>query len=131
MAPNWPRFKIFALAALLLGTGFGFTALASTLPFYMISVAIWTIGEIAGSAVGPSLIADLSPPDLRGLYQGVYGSAFGLSFFIGPLVGGWIYEHLGNNALWIACLLLGIVISFGFLLLSRKAKQNNLFSQSS
>ena len=123
MAANWPRFETIAVSTFLLGLGFGFTALASTLPFYMISVAIWTIGEIAGTAVGPTIIADLSPPDLRGLYQGVFGSAWGLAFFFGPLVGGWVYQHIGKNALWIACLILGIILAFCFLLLSKKAKQ--------
>jgi MFS family permease len=129
MAANWPRFETIAVATILLGLGFGYTALASTLPFYMLSVAIWTIGEIAGTAVGPAIIADLSPPDLRGLYQGVFGSAWGLSFFFGPLAGGWVYEHLGKNALWFGCLLLGIVIALGFLLLSRKAKRYELIAQ--
>ena len=122
MATNWPRFETIALSTFLLGLGFGFTALASTLPFYMISVAIWTIGEIAGTAVGPAIIADLSPPDLRGLYQGVFGSAWGLAFFFGPLIGGWVYEYSGKNTLWVACLFLGIVLAFCFLLLGRKAK---------
>jgi MFS family permease len=129
MAANWPRFETIAVATILLGLGFGYTALASTLPFYMLSVAIWTIGEIAGTAVGPAIIADLSPPDSRGLYQGVFGSAWGLSFFFGPLAGGWVYQHLGKNALWFGCLLLGIVIALGFLLLSRKAKRYELIAQ--
>ena len=131
MAANWPRFETIAVSTLLLGLGFGFTALASTLPFYMISVAIWTLGEIAGTAVGPAIIADLSPPDLRGLYQGVFGSAFGLSFFFGPLVGGWVYENLGKNSLWIACLVLGVIVSIGFILLSRKARQEKRSTQTS
>jgi MFS family permease len=122
MAANWPRFETIAVATFLLALGFGFTALASTLPIYMISVAIWTLGEIAGTAVGPTIIADLSWPDLRGLFQGVFGSAWGLAFFFGPLAGGWVFEHLGKNTLWIVCLMLGIVISFGFLLLRGKTK---------
>jgi len=129
MAANWPRFETIALSTFLLGLGFGFTALASTLPFYMVSVAIWTIGEIAGTAVGPAIIADLSPPDLRGLYQGVFGSAWGLAFFFGPLAGGWIFQHLGKNTLWIACLILGIILAFCFLLLSKKAKQAKMSAQ--
>jgi len=129
MAANWPRFETIALSTFLLGLGFGFTALASTLPFYMVSVAIWTIGEIAGTAVGPAIIADLSPPDLRGLYQGVFGSAWGLAFFFGPLAGGWIFQHLGKNTLWIACLILGMILAFCFLLLSKKAKQAKMSAQ--
>ena len=123
MAVNWPRFETVAVAASLLGLGFGFTTLASTLPFYMVSVGIWTLGEIAMTSVAPSVIADLSPPDLRGLYQGVYGAAWGLAFFFGPLAGGWVYERWGKNELWIGCLALGIVVSFGFLSLRKKVKQ--------
>jgi len=125
MAVNWPRFETIAVSTFLLGLGFGFTAFASTLPFYIISVIIWTFGEIVGTAVGPTIIADLSPPDLRGLYQGVFGAAWRLAFFFGPVAGGWAFEHLGKNALWVGCLALGVLVSFGFLLLSGKAKRQN------
>src|SRR5512142_3497525 len=104
MARKWPRFETIAVAALLLGLGFGFTALASTLPLFVLSIAIWTFGEIAGTSVAPTIIADLSPVELRGLYQGVFGAAWGLAYFLGPLAGGWIYQNLGRDALWIGCL---------------------------
>jgi hypothetical protein len=41
-----------AIAALLLGAGFGFTAFAFNLPILVLSVAIWTLGEITITAVG-------------------------------------------------------------------------------
>ncbi len=79
------------------------------------SVGIWTLGEIAASAIAPAIIADLAPVELRGLYQGIFGSAWGLSFFIGPLLGGWIFEHLGANVLWEGCLALGLLLALGYL----------------
>ncbi|NJC94854.1 MAG: MFS transporter [Anaerolineales bacterium] len=123
MAARWPRFETIAISAVLLGLGFGFTALASRLPLFMLSVAIWTLGEIAATAVAPAIIADLSPVALRGLYQGIFGSAWGLAFFIGPLSGGWIYEHLGSNTLWLGCLILGIGLAFAYLGMSKPAKR--------
>jgi MFS family permease len=69
------------------------------------------------------ITADLSSIELRGLYQGIFGAAWGLSFFIGPLAGGWIYEQWGSNALWIGCLILGIVIAFCYLALSAPARR--------
>jgi MFS family permease len=123
MARKWPRFETVAVSAVLLGLGFGFTALASNFPLFALSVAIWTLGEIAGTAVGPTIIADLSPIDLRGLYQGIFGAAWGLSYFAGPLVGGWVYENLGADTLWISCLVTGIVIAFCYLALSAPAKR--------
>jgi len=123
MATHWPRFETIALSAVLLGLGFGFTALANTLPLYMVSVGIWTLGEIAATAVAPAIIADLSPVELRGLYQGIFGSAWGLAFFFGPLTGGWVFEHLGKNVLWFGCLGLGVLLAICYLLMSAPAKQ--------
>ncbi|MFN8387293.1 MAG: MFS transporter [Anaerolineales bacterium] len=40
MAVKWHRFRTMALSATFLGLGFGFTALADTLPLFMLSVAI-------------------------------------------------------------------------------------------
>jgi MFS family permease len=123
MAVRWPRFEAMAASAVLLGLGFGFTALARTYPLFAISVGIWTLGEIAASAVAPAIIADLAPVKLRGLYQGIFGSAWGLAFFIGPLLGGWVYEQLGANLLWGGCLVLGILLAFGFLVLRAPANR--------
>jgi MFS family permease len=123
MAVRWHRFRTMAIAAIFLGFGFGFTALADTLTLFMLSVAIWTLGEIAATSVAPAIIADLSPVELRGVYQGIFGSAWGLAAFLGPLAGGWIYQHLGSDALWSACLFLGIVLVFCYLALAAPAKR--------
>ena len=40
MASKWPRFETVAVASLLLGAGFGFTAIATNLPSFVVSVAI-------------------------------------------------------------------------------------------
>jgi MFS family permease len=123
MAAKWPRFETVAVASLLLGAGFGFTALATSLPLFIVSVAIWTLGEIAATSVSPTIIADLSPVELRGLYQGIFGAAWGLSYFLGPLAGGWIFENWGSTALWVGCLIVGFVIAFCYLALSAPARR--------
>jgi MFS family permease len=121
-ASNWPRFRAMAGAALLLGAGFGLNAFGgSALLFYFLTVAIWTMGEITVSAVAPALIADLSPVESRGLYQGIFGSAWGLSFFVGPILGGWVYERIGSAGLWVGCFLLGCVLAFCFLWMGGRA----------
>ncbi|WKZ48918.1 MAG: MFS transporter [Anaerolineales bacterium] len=123
MAVKWHRFRTIALSAIFLGLGFGFTALADNLILFMLSVAIWTVGEIAATSVAPAIIADLSPVELRGVYQGIFGAAWGLAYFVGPLAGGWIYERLGSDALWLVCLAMGIVLAFGYLALGAPAKR--------
>jgi predicted MFS family arabinose efflux permease len=125
-ASNWPRFRAMAAAALFLGTGFGLNMFAGNLlPFYVLTVAVWTLGEITASAVAPALIADLSPVELRGLYQGIFGSAWGLAFFVGPLLGGWVYEHIGPTALWLGCFMLGGLLALSYLWMEGLAKRRN------
>jgi MFS family permease len=123
MAAKWPRFETVAIAAILLGMGFGLTALATNLPLFALSIAIWTLGEIGMTTVGPTIIADLSPVELRGLYQGIFGAAWGLAFFIGPIAGGWVYENLGSDTLWVGCLIIGLVITFCYYALSIPTKR--------
>ncbi len=123
LAGHWPRFEAMAAAAMFLGLGFGFTAFANTFPLFALSVGIWTLGEIAASAVAPAIIADLAPVELRGLYQGIFGSAWGLAFFIGPLLGGWVYEHLGASVLWTSCLVLGILLVIAYLAMRVPARR--------
>lgn len=108
-------FRLLALAAVFLGSGFGLTGLSAAVPIYVLSVAIWTVGEILGASVAPTIIANLSPPDLRGLYQGVFGAAWGLAGFGGPVLGGWIYQRWGAPALWSGCFGLGLLLAAGYL----------------
>jgi len=122
-APRWPRFGALAIAGLLLGIGFGLPAIVTTFGGYALSVGIWTLGEIIGATVAPSVVADLAPIDKRGLYQGVFGAAWGLAFFTGPVLGGWIYQTRGATALWAACLLAGVMLFVGYLALGRVAQR--------
>ncbi len=115
-AADWPRFRAMMAAVLFLGAGFGLNMFGRPLlPFYILTVAVWTVGEIIASTVAPAIIADLSPMDLRGFYQGIYGSAWGLSFLIGPVLGGWVFEFLGSVSLWFGCFLLGGILALCFL----------------
>jgi MFS family permease len=120
-APRWPRFGALAIASLLLGIGFGLPAVATTFAGYALSVAIWTLGEIGAASVAPAVVADLAPIDKRGLYQGIFGAAWGLSFLTGPVIGGWIYQEQGASVLWGACLAGGALLFAGYLALGRIA----------
>jgi MFS family permease len=123
LAGRWPRFGAMALAGFLIGAGFGLTGLADNLPFYGLTVVVWTLGEIIGASLAPAIISDLAPMELRGLYQGIFGSAWGLSFFIGPILGGLVYEEFGSGTLWLWCFIFGIILAMGYLALSAPANR--------
>lgn len=123
LAERWPRYLAMSVAALLLGVGFGLTELAGSLAFYAFTVVVWTLGEVMGAAVAPVIVADMSPPQLRGLYQGIWGSSWGLAFFVGPALGGFVFEQFGSAVLWGGMFVLGILLCLGYLLLSIPARR--------
>ncbi|HZI12900.1 MAG TPA: MDR family MFS transporter [Myxococcus sp.] len=57
--------------------------------------AVQGLGSAALFTAALAVVADLFPPRERGKYQGLLGGVFGLSSVVGPLVGGFITDHLG------------------------------------
>ncbi len=106
-------FLVMAGSAFLIGAGFGLYALTATKLAYAAGVVIWTLGELIGSPIAPTILADLSPLHHRGFYQSLNGASFGLAAFIGPVVGGAIYSHFGATALWTTCLAAGTLAALG------------------
>lgn len=73
-------------------------------------------GAIMGNAF--AIIADLFAPAERAKWQGVLGGIFGLASVIGPVVGGWLTDHVSWRAVFYVNIPLGIVaLAFiGFLM---------------
>jgi MFS family permease len=94
---------VLVVAALLSGWGFGLTALADSVPLYIATVCIWTVGEILNSPTSMAVVAALSPAHARARYQGMHTFAWSAATFAGPLLGGLAIDHLGDDALWYAC----------------------------
>ncbi|MDH6704831.1 MFS family permease [Kitasatospora sp. MAA19] len=115
------RTAMLAAAALLIGWGFGMTALAgSSAWLYALTVAVWTVGEILYTPTLMGLVAELSPTHARGRYQGVYSLSWSLALFLGPAVGGVVLDHAGGGVLWGACGVCGTVAAAGYAVLGRR-----------
>ncbi|MFD0787389.1 MFS transporter, partial [Micromonospora azadirachtae] len=109
------RSHVLALAALVTGIGFGLTAFAHAAWFYGLTVLIWTLGEMLNSPSNATLIAELSPAELRGRYQGVFSLSWQIAGAAAPIFGGLVREHAGNSALWFGCAVLGGVMAVAHL----------------
>ena len=109
---------LLAAAAALIAAGLGLNAVAETPWAYAAGVVLWSLGEIAFLPIVPALVAAEAPDDLRGTYQGVYQSGWGLAHMVGPVVGGVVLARFGAEALWGGCAALGLAAA-GLLLALR------------
>ena len=109
------RSHVLALAAVVMGVGFGLTAFAEAAWFYGITVLVWTLGEMLNSPSNATLIAELSPAALRGRYQGAFSLSWQVAGAVAPVLGGLVREHAGNSALWLGCAAVGLVMAVAHL----------------
>ncbi len=68
------------------------------LPNIALLGALWTLEALCISAAVPAegaLVADLTGGARRGMAYGLYSFAVGIGATLGPLLGGWAYDHLG------------------------------------
>lgn len=107
--------RLLAASVLLFGTGYAFNAFVQTLPMYLVGAAFWTVGEVVGFPAASALVANLSPIELRGRYQGVFSMVWGLGMGISPIFGGQLMNRFGAPVLWWSCLLLSVLVALGHL----------------
>ena len=108
--------RVLAVAALVVGTGFGLTALAHSAIGYAGTVLVWTFGEMLNSPANATTIAELSPVTMRGRYQGVWSLSWQAASCGAPIIGGFVQQHAGSAWLWAGCAAVGVLVAGGQLL---------------
>ncbi|MBB2945891.1 MFS family permease [Actinoplanes lutulentus] len=108
--------KVLALAVLIIGAGFGLVALADTPLVYALTVTIWTLGEMLQSPSNAATVAALSPPALRGRYQGLNSLSWSVGTALAPILGGLVLQKAGDAVLWAGCFALCAIAAVGQLL---------------
>jgi MFS family permease len=99
---------VLILGALLMAASFGALAFATGSASVILTVVIWTFGEMLFFPVSTTYVADFSPADRRGAYMGAYSLVFGLAQMLGPWTGTLFMERFGAPALWIMVCACGI-----------------------
>jgi predicted MFS family arabinose efflux permease len=97
---HWAHSKSLCIGGLFLATGFGAMAFAHTGAAIAGTVVVWTIGEMILLPSMSNFVAELSPPDRRGEYMGLYSMAWGIAFALGPWLGTVVLQRFGRVPLW-------------------------------
>ncbi len=113
--------RVLAVAALLVGLGYGAYVFCTTGTEYAIATGVWSLGEILCVPTVSALVAQLAPAHLQGRYQGLLGLSFGLALTLAPVIGGAALESFGATWVWAGTLGLSTVVALTHLASGRVA----------
>jgi MFS family permease len=82
-----------ALGYALFGIGFALIGLAHSIPLLMMSVVVWTVGEMVFAPVIGAYVTDLAPERYRGTYQGLAALTWSVGMLVGPFAGTVLYQY--------------------------------------
>lgn len=102
------RVQVWALASVVITAGIALTGLAHTTGEFVLTVVVWSIGEIFVGGVVTSVVADLAPADAQGRYQGVLNWSRGLARFAALGGGSAVYAGFGPGVVWSGCAVGGV-----------------------
>jgi MFS family permease len=115
--------RLLALSAFLFGLGYGINAIGGGLAVYSVGTALWTVGEVVGFPVASAMVANLSPIELRGRYQGAFSMCWGIAFTVAPIGAGETMQRLGARTLWLLCLGVAVAVSAGHLVTAESRRR--------
>jgi MFS family permease len=119
---KWSHARALALGALLTALGFGATAFAPNFSVLLLTIVVWTFGEMILLPAAGAYAAEVAPEGQRGRYMGLYQVAFSFSASFAPWIGVRVFEAHGAPVLWIACGVLGAISAIGLQLTTGSAR---------
>lgn len=112
--------RLLVVSSLLAGYGFGLTAFAGSVGVFILTVCVWTLGEMLNAPTQTGLVVRLSPVRGRGRYQGMYTLSWSLAALVAPLMSGLVIDRFGAEWLWGLCAVIGTVAAVGYAALMRR-----------
>jgi len=103
---HWPAAWALLAGCVLFAVGFGGLAIVSSAAGILITVVLWTFGEMMLFPAMAAYLGDIAPPARRGAYMGAYSMSLSLALTFGPWWGTQLLASFGPTALWL--------IMFGF-----------------
>jgi EmrB/QacA subfamily drug resistance transporter len=101
--------RIYVLGFIAFTAGSGLCGLSPTIHFLIMARVIQGLGASALMAVGPAIITSVFPQKDRGQALGITGSIVSVGFITGPLIGGFLVEHLGWRSVFFVNLPIGAI----------------------
>lgn len=116
---RYPAMLMMAAGTLLFSFGFVMYGVFNNYTWFMVAMAIITVGEMITVPIANAEVINFAPEDMRGRYGAVYGLAWMLPFMIGPYLAGLLMDNYNPDWLWFACGIVGGIATISFLILHR------------
>lgn len=116
--------RVVAIGAALVGVGFGMLGFGSALWWAVLSIAVFTFGEMTTAPFFSAYVANRAGDGNRGRYMAMSGMAFTVGMLLAPVCGTWIYSRLGPDVLWTTFIVIGIVTGVGYELVGRRSRRD-------
>ena len=115
------RLRVAALGTLLGGLGFGLTGLFMHWAWFLLTVVLWTAGEILCLPFTMAFLTDWAPPAWRGRYLSWHGATWSLAIGLNPLLFLPLHARLGEGWFWPLMFLIAVPGAWTLLRLDRVA----------
>lgn len=123
---NLKPLSAIIISSLLYSVGFGMITFTRTLPFFILSVFIWTLGEILIVINFGTYIANHSPQNYRARFNAVAGMSSTFGSILSTTLMGSFMKQFGVTSVWPLLFFIGIVGAIGMYLLKIFSEKREL-----
>ena len=104
---HWPAAWPLLIGCSLFALGFGGLAIVASATGVLITVVLWTFGEMMLFPAMSAYLGDIAPAAQRGAYMGAYSMSLSLALTFGPWAGTQILSVFGPTELWLIMFVFG------------------------
>ncbi len=115
-----PPLSSMALGALIYGSGMTIFALSRAFGGFFVGIVVLTVGEMLLVPTGTALVSNIAPPEMRARYIGLFSLSFRIGSGIGPVLGGFLSDHVAPVATWYCGAAACLVAAVGYFVMSRR-----------
>lgn len=114
---KWKPLSAIAMSGLLYAAGFGMITFIRSMPLFILSTIIWTIGEIMIVTNFGVYIANNTPQNYRARFNAVSSLSWAIGGALGTSLVGRYMDHFGVQAVWPLAFFLGLIGAAGMYML--------------